>query len=216
MSTFIPIVLLPVSESVLHKLNNQISQFLEQLKFEIFCNSSVWSNFGKWDPKQDLALFKGNSPTGTVRTSATPEYVSATPSSSSPCASQGCVVSWQLLSALTKIRAALPSQGRLWLERIPEVRCWHQKSWRLGQVDCMGCLEAAWCVRRRWRWHKAPWLCPGKGKPANRAASRTGACCCTWLPRWRPEARRGQDHGKSLGLIAPQRKSYWLRRLFRS
>lgn len=36
MSTFIPIVLLPVSESVLHKLNNQISQFLEQLSLKYF------------------------------------------------------------------------------------------------------------------------------------------------------------------------------------
>ena len=145
-----------------------------------------------------------------VLTSAATEHVSVTPNSSTPCASEGCVTSSPLLSALTKIGAALPSQGRLWLERIPKVGRRHQKSRRLGQVDCMGCLEAARCVRWRWRCHKATWLCPGKGEPANRAASRTGTCRGTGLPRRRPEACRGQDHGKSLGLIAPQRKSYWL------
>lgn len=172
----------------------------------------VWSEFGQWDPKWDLALFKGNSPTGTVLPSAATQQVSVTPSSSGG----PCVSSSQLLSALTKIGAALPSQGRLCLEGIPKVRRWHQKPRRLAQVDCVGCLEAARRVGRRWRCHKAARLCPGKGEPANRAASRTGTCGGTGLPRRRPEACWGQDHGKSLGLIAPQRESYRLRRLFRS
>lgn len=195
------------------KPNNQRSQFVEQL-FGIFYNSfEVWSKFGKSDPRWDLVLFKGHSPTGMILTCAATDHVSMTPS---PCASKGCIISWQLPSALTEIRAALPSQGRLWLEGIPKVRRRHQKSWWLGQVDCMGSLEAARCVRWRWRCHKAPRLCPGKGEPANRATGRTGTCRSTGLPRRRPEACRGQDHGKSLSLIAPQRKSYWLRWLFRS
>lgn len=176
----------------------------------------MWYKFGKCNLKWDPALFEGNSPTGTVLLPAATEHISVTPNSSSPCACKGCITSSQLLSALSKIRAALPSQGRLWLERIPKVLRRHQKSRRLGQVDCMGCLEAARCVRWRWGRHKAAWLCPGEGEPAHRAAGRTGTCRGTGLPGWRPEACGGQDHGKSLGLIAPQRKSYWLRWLFRS
>lgn len=140
-----------------------------------------------------------------------------TANSSSPCACKGCITSSQLLSALSKIRAALPSQGRLWLKRIPKVRRRHQESRRLGQVDCVGCLEAARGVGwRRGRRPEAPWLCPGEGEPANRAAGRAGTCGRAGLPGWCPEACGGQDHGKSLGLIAPQRKSYWLWWLFRS
>lgn len=72
--------------NILHKLDWTVSFYSNCLEYSTI-NLLVWSKFGKRDTKQDLALFKGNSPTATVLTSAATDYVSVTSNSGSPCAS---------------------------------------------------------------------------------------------------------------------------------
>lgn len=105
-------------------------------------------------------------------------------------------------SAGTEVRAALPGQRGLLLERVSEVLGQHQEPRRLRQVDGVAC-GVGWGRGG----HQAAGLRSGEGEPANGAPGGAGAGGRAGLAGRRAQAGGGQDHGQGLRLIAAQREA---------